>query len=424
MNARLRISPRTMSRIGRWFTVTGYWLRGAAPMAAAVFAALFLFQDAIFDSILSTPNPALVYMIFCVLAVGAIFTLGVLGSFIRIESIALRWHAESDNAGFRAKVMNNVHVGLLRPILALLTGERALTGRMRQVAIENELKVIEKRLSDRLNLPNWIAGALVGLGLVGTFVGLLGTLEDLGKLFASLGTSGAPGTDAGVMFGDMVRRLQAPMRGMGTAFVASLYGLLGSLLLGLMVLSVRKTGSLVIDRLRWLVREESFGNEGEVQSAEPAPRLGQPSGMSPDHWADMIEAMRSQHAAVVIQTGTMNEEISRIGQMLQTQQQAISAESSAVHDEVTRLGEMLQFQQEAVAADSASARKEVARISEMMRAMTLAMHERTQVDLQIQSLMDSGVHWADSWSQINEQLISWRRPSLEKLTLGVLLSMS
>ena len=141
-------------------------------------------------------------------------------------------------------------------MLALLNGDKLLTTRMRQTAVENELKAIEKRLASMLGLPNFIGSALVGLGLVGTFIGLLGTLDDLGQLFASLGAGGTAGTDATAMFGDMVRRLQEPMRGMGTAFVASLYGLLGSLLLGLTVLSVRKTASAVIDRIRQVVREE------------------------------------------------------------------------------------------------------------------------------------------------------------------------
>jgi hypothetical protein len=75
-----------------------------------------------------------------------------------------------------------------------------------------------------LVLPNYIGGALVGIGLVGTFIGLLGTLDDLSTLFASLDGAGAAtdSSDAGAMFGDMVRRLRDPIRGMGTAFVASL----------------------------------------------------------------------------------------------------------------------------------------------------------------------------------------------------------
>jgi hypothetical protein len=47
----------------------------------------------------------------------------------------------------------------------------------------------------------------------------------------------------------MVQKLQDPMRGMGTAFVTSLYGLLGSLVVGLCSLSVTKSGNAVIKQL-------------------------------------------------------------------------------------------------------------------------------------------------------------------------------
>jgi hypothetical protein len=98
-------------------------------------------------------------------------------------------------------------------------------------------------------LPNFIAGSLVGLGLVGTFVGLLGTLEDLGAVFGSLGGAGDSGANPTAVFADMVQKLQDPMRGMGTAFVTSLYGLLGSLVVGLCALTVGKTGNTVIKDL-------------------------------------------------------------------------------------------------------------------------------------------------------------------------------
>jgi putative cell wall-binding protein len=53
----------------------------------------------------------------------------------------------------------------------------------------------------------------------------------------------------------MISRLQAPMKAMGTAFVASLYGLLGSLIVGLMAYSAKKTAMQVMDEARELVAD-------------------------------------------------------------------------------------------------------------------------------------------------------------------------
>jgi hypothetical protein len=61
------------------------------------------------------------------------------------------------------------------------------------------------------------------------------------------------------LFSDMISRLQAPMKAMGTAFVASLYGLLGSLIVGLMAYSAKKTAMQVMDEARELVADVLMG---------------------------------------------------------------------------------------------------------------------------------------------------------------------
>jgi hypothetical protein len=346
-----------LGRIARLITVNGYWLRSFGPIAIAVSAGWFIFEEEIRRSIESTPHPALVYTIFVAAAMGVVFAAGALAHFVLEESLALRWRAAA-SIDERSRLVRRVsRHSLLAPVLALLNGEKMLSTRMRQTAVENELKAIEKRLASMLGLPQFIGGALVGLGLVGTFIGLLGTLEDLGKLFATLGSSGVASTDAGVMFGDMVRRLQEPMRGMGTAFVASLYGLLGSLLLGLTVLSVRKTASTLIDRIRQIVREEGYGASTAADEASE----NAPPWMDPAHWAEMLDQMRAQH-------------------------QAVAAESRSINAAVGSLGE---------------------RVHELAGALAT----RTQVDAQVQRLMDTGVHWVDSWTQISEQLTALRATS-------------
>ena len=111
---------------------------------------------------------------------------------------------------------------------------------IRQPAMEDEMHGVEAQMLGRLAMPNLLSGSLVGLGLVGTFIGLLQTLDELSGVFAALG--GGSGSDSGAMFSTMIVKLQGPMQGMGTAFVASLYGLLGSLIIGLTVSSVKSAG--------------------------------------------------------------------------------------------------------------------------------------------------------------------------------------
>ena len=67
------------------------------------------------------------------------------------------------------------------------------------------------------------------LGLLGTFWGLLGTINAVTAAITGLDITGS---DPARLFDDLKQSLQGPLAGMGTAFSASLFGLSGSLLLG------------------------------------------------------------------------------------------------------------------------------------------------------------------------------------------------
>jgi hypothetical protein len=128
-----------------------------------------------------------------------------------------------------------------------------------------ELEAGAFALEQKLELPHFLGGALVGMGLVGTFIGLLGTLEDLSTVFSALVNPSISTMSPTQMFSDMVTKLQAPMQGMGTAFVASLYGLLGSLLVTLMMVSARKTIASTLHHIHAVVRQLDYGARRPVQ---------------------------------------------------------------------------------------------------------------------------------------------------------------
>ncbi len=247
-----------------------YWVRCVGPVVAVVALGGGLFGDEVYESIASTPHPSLVYTIFGALFGGVLYCSFVLQGFIIEEGRILSWGALESKGKRKAYVEGFKDKTAFSPVYSLMNGELSISTSMRQSAVEGELDTVERTLVDRLNFPNYLAGALVGIGLIGTFVGLLGTLADLGKLFESLGGSANANADAAALFGDMVQRLQAPMKGMGTAFVASLYGLLGSLMLGLMVLSVKSIAVGVVEKMRTLVHQESYGADadGQVHTAD------------------------------------------------------------------------------------------------------------------------------------------------------------
>lgn len=95
---------------------------------------------------------------------------------------------------------------------------------------DNDARMIKSKLGFRVSMMRsniaFFAGILVMLGLLGTFKGLLETIDSVGV--AMLGMSKI-GTDPNAMTG-FLQDISAPLQGMGIAFSASLFGLTGSLL--------------------------------------------------------------------------------------------------------------------------------------------------------------------------------------------------
>ncbi|HMO30579.1 flagellar motor protein MotA [Enterovirga sp.] len=90
------------------------------------------------------------------------------------------------------------------------------------------LDAIAARLDESRELVRYLAGLLVFLGLLGTFWGLIETVNSVGRIISSLRTGG----EAATMFDELKAALSAPLSGMGISFSASLFGLAGSLILG------------------------------------------------------------------------------------------------------------------------------------------------------------------------------------------------
>ena len=170
---------------------------------------------------------------------------------------------------------------------------------VRQPAMEDEMSSVESHMLGRLAMANLLSGSLVGLGLVGTFIGLLQTLHELSGVFAALG--GGSGSDSGAMFSTMIVKLQGPMQGMGTAFVASLYGLLGSLVIGLTVSSVKSAGERLFRDVREFVNEELYPAGGASVVARPAAAAadaGPRGAFSPEQSAALHTMISQEHKAM------------------------------------------------------------------------------------------------------------------------------
>jgi hypothetical protein len=145
------------------------------------------------------------------------------------------------------------HPRLLAPMAAVIreTGGRAAFSVAGTRAL---LDSIGARLEENRELVRYLAGLLVFLGLLGTFWGLIDTVNSVGKIIGSLRS----GSEAAVLFDELKTNLAAPLSGMGVSFSASLFGLAGSLVLGFLDLQAGQAQNRFYTELEdWLASATS-----------------------------------------------------------------------------------------------------------------------------------------------------------------------
>ena len=138
---------------------------------------------------------------------------------------------------------------LLAPMATML-GERQGRMSLSAMSMRSLLDSISSRLDEGREISRYLIGLLIFLGLLGTFWGLLQTIDAVADTIATLSPTS---DDFSSFFSDLQAGLQAPLAGMGIAFSSSLFGLAGSLVLGFLELQAGQAQSrFYMDFEEWL----------------------------------------------------------------------------------------------------------------------------------------------------------------------------
>ena len=97
-----------------------------------------------------------------------------------------------------------------------------------QSSMKSIMESLDGRLAENREISRYLIGLSVFLGLLGTFWGLLETINSVAITVKSLDFS----ENTQKLFKVLKQGLEEPLSGMGTAFSSSLFGLGGSLILG------------------------------------------------------------------------------------------------------------------------------------------------------------------------------------------------
>jgi hypothetical protein len=155
---------------------------------------------------------------------------------------------------------------LLAPMAGVL-GEQERRGRVRlpAMSVRYLLDSVSARLDESRDISRYQIGLLIFLGLLGTFWGLLETINSVSMVISGLSVGEG---DLVTLFDDLKAGLAAPMQGMGTAFSSSLFGLAGSLILGFLDLQANQAQNSFYNEMEeWLSSLTRLGGAEPLQGA-------------------------------------------------------------------------------------------------------------------------------------------------------------
>ena len=323
------------------------WASILIPLALAG-AGCYKFQVAIANLVAMKPYPELLWAIFSAMGLGLLLALIAAWKVSR----ELRWVAAwelGDERARKALWSKLDRKSAVAGVYNLLTGSRNRVSDAYKEVLGTELEVGEERLFSLVAIASFVSGSLVGLGLLGTFIGLLGAIEDIARLISSLSVAGTG--NIGALFGELVLRLKDPMLSMGTAFTASLFGLLGSLFLSYLCLMIKRGALQVIVNLRAMIRRaDVFLQLAESRTYEDHLDL---AVREATQWHSLFDELRTNYQGIV--------------------------------------------------QDSLQTQIAIRTLVESNQQLADSLHERIETDQMIRRLLGEGVHWADALERMVEQ---------------------
>ncbi len=195
-----------------------------------------------------------------------VFITGVIINFRQV--LILRPEVEWLDGWRRGQPVSGGKLRLLAPMASML-GERRDRMNLSAMGLRSLLDSIAARLEEQRDFGRYFVGLLIFLGLLGTFWGLSHTVGSIGEVIRSLSVSG---NDAVAAFAKLKAGLASPLRGMGTAFSTSLFGLAGSLVVGFLDLQAGQAQNAFYNDLEeWLASQTKLGGGGSLAVGEDQP---------------------------------------------------------------------------------------------------------------------------------------------------------
>jgi hypothetical protein len=207
---------------------------------------------------------------------------------------------------------------ILGPVYESVMGELLKTRALRaSLAQRNTLiAAINEGIAREKSLVNYITGTMILMGLIGTFIGLMEMVASVGGIIGGLNEAGTGSEDA---IKHVLHDLQAPLTGMATGFSASLFGLFGSLSLGLIARFGQSAATSVKREFEaWLSRISHLEAQGLV--ASPGNQAAAGDGTTVALAGSLLGAFRTTQGLITRSAEVMK----RLGERQEMQTEVLS----------------------------------------------------------------------------------------------------
>ncbi len=342
---------------------------------------------------------------------GVILAVLVIGIFFVFRQVLLLWpeitwlqrvqHREEG-----APLLPTQSINLLAPMAAML-GERQDHFRLSPTATRALLDGVATRLDERRELARYMIGLLIFLGLLGTFWGMLETIGAVADAISGLQVTGG---DSLQMFAKLKSGIEGPLKGMATAFGASLFGLSGSLVLGFLELQASQAqGRFHIELEEWLAGATSIGSSAAVAGSGSMPAyveaLLERNAEGVDGLVRTLQQVEESRKAAAINNATLVERLGALAETMRAQQNLLArlAEMSIdLRGSVVKLAEQKAVsdsdreaaivQQRKIEGDVTRLVEETSRnrteLVDALRALAFRVADRAAADADREALLD------------------------------------
>jgi len=251
----------------------------------------------------------------------------------------------------RAKLATLPPPRLLAPMASMLALRQAKSREghdrftLSAPAMRSLLDSLSSRLDESRELSRYMTGLLIFLGLLGTFWGLLLTVASVSDVIGSMSIGSG---DLNALFEQLKSGLAKPLRGMGTAFSSSMFGLAGALVLGFLDLTAGQAQNRFFNELEeWLagltrLTSGALGEGAEASVPVYVQALLEQTAENMENLQTILvrgEAGQQQANAAVI---ALSDKIATLSDTMRANQQLmlrIAENQAALTPALTRLGE-------------------------------------------------------------------------------------